>query len=256
MSVHERFADDLSLYALGALQGEERLAVEKHLEDCPDCRGELAQLQGDLALLALSASGPKPPLRSRERLMAAIAKEPRRMPVRLARRKTWWTALAWAAAATTVVVITLLLRQNTDLRQRIAALEANSAGRQKQLLQAKELIATLTSADAVHFTLVAGKTPPQPQGKAIYLRSTGTLVFLASNMPELPTQKTYELWLIPTSGAPIPAGLFRPDTHGSAALIKPPLPTGVEAKTFAITVEPSAGSAAPTSTPIMIGIVG
>jgi anti-sigma-K factor RskA len=256
MSVHEQFADDLSLYALGALQGEDRLAVEKHLEDCPDCRRELAQLQGDLALLALSASGPKPPLRSRERLMAAIAKEPRRMAVRLAKRKTWWTALAWAAAATTVVVITLLLRQNTDLRQRIAALEANSTGQQKQLLQAKELIATLTSADAVHFTLVAGKTPPQPQGKAIYLRSTGTLVFLASNMPELPPQKTYELWLIPTSGAPIPAGLFRPDTHGSAALIKPPLPTGVEAKTFAITVEPGSGSPAPTSTPIMIGIVG
>jgi anti-sigma-K factor RskA len=254
MSVHEQFAEDLSLYALGALQGEERLAVEKHLQDCPDCRHELVQLQGDLALLALSASGPKPPLRSRERLMTAIAREPRRTPVRLVKRKTWWTALEWAAAAATVAVLTLLLRQNTDLRQRVAALEANSTGQQKQLLQAKELIATLTSADAVHFTLVAGKTPPQPQGKAIYIRSTSTLVFLASNMPELPPQKTYELWLIPTSGAPIPAGLFRPDRHGSAALIKPPLPTGVEAKTFAITVEPGAGSAAPTSTPIMVGI--
>ena len=254
MSVHEQFADDLSLYALGALQGEERLAVEKHLKECPDCRHELVQLQGDLALLALSASGPKPPSRSRERLMAAIAKEPRRTPVRFVKRKAWWTALEWAVAAATVAVLALLLRQNTDLRQRVAALEANSTGQREQLLQAKELIATLTSADAVHFTLVAGKTPPQPQGKAIYVRSTSTLVFLASNMPELPPQKTYELWLIPTSGAPIPAGLFRPDTHGSAALIKPPLPTGVEAKTFAITVEPGAGSAAPTSTPIMVGI--
>jgi anti-sigma-K factor RskA len=256
MSVHEQFADDLSLYALGALQGEERLTVEKHLKDCPDCRHELSQLQGDLTLLALSASGPKPPLRSRERLMAAIAKEPRRTRVRLVKRKTWWTALEWAAAAATVTVILLLLRQNTDLRQRVAALEANSAGQHERLLQAKELIATLTSADAVHFTLVAGKTPPQPQGKAIYVRSTSTLVFLASNMPELPLQKTYELWLIPTSGAPIPAGLFRPDTHGSAALIKPPLPAGIEAKTFAITVEPGPGSAAPTSTPIMVGIGG
>ena len=256
MSVHEQFADDLSLYALGALQGEERRAVEKHLEDCTDCRHELAQLQGDLALLALSVSGPKPPLRSRERLMAAIAKEPRRIPVRPVKRKPWWIALEWAAAAAAVAMILLLLHQNTDLQQRVAALEANSTGQQKQLLQAKELIATLTSADAVHFTLVAGKTPPQPQGKAIYVRGTGTLVFLASNMPELPPQKTYELWLIPTSGAPIPAGLFRPDTHGSAALINPPLPTGVEAKTFAVTVEPGSGSAAPTSTPIMVGIGG
>jgi anti-sigma-K factor RskA len=256
MSLHEQFADDLSLYALGALQGEERRDVEKHLKDCPDCRHELAQLQGDLALLALSAGGPKPPLRSRGRLMAAIAQEPRRTPLRLLKRKTWWTALGWAAAAIAFTVTFLLLRKNTDLRQRVAALEANSAGQQEQLLQAKELIATLTSADAVHFTLVAGTVPPQPQGKAIYLPTSGTLVFLASNMPELPPQKTYELWLIPTSGAPIPAGLFKPDTHGSAALIKPPLPTGVEAKTFAITVEPGSGSTAPTSTPIMVGILG
>jgi anti-sigma-K factor RskA len=256
MSVHEQFADDLSQYALGALQGEERLAVEKHLEACPDCRHELARLKGDLALLALSANGPRPPLRSRERLMAAIAQEPRRATARLVQRKPWWIALEWAAAAAAVAMIVLLLHQNTDLQQRVAAFEANSSAQQKQLLQANELIATLTSADAVRFTLVAAKAPPQPQGKAIYLRSTGTLVFLASNMPELPPQKTYELWLIPTSGAPIPAGLFRPDSHGSATLIKPPLPTGVEAKTFAITVEPGAGSAAPTSTPIMVGTLG
>jgi anti-sigma-K factor RskA len=254
MSVHEQFADDLSLYALGALPEEDRLAVEKHLESCPDCRQELARLQGDLALLALSASGARPPARSRERLMAAIVKEPRRTPVRLAKRRSWWTALEWAAAAAGVAMILLFMRQNTDLRERVAALEANSSGQQQQLLQAKELIATLTSADAAHFTLVASKTPPQPQGKAIYVRSTSTLVFLASNMPELPPQKIYELWLIPTTGAPIPAGLFRPDAHGSAALIKPPLPPGVEAKTFAITVEPQAGSPAPTSTPIMVGI--
>jgi hypothetical protein len=44
-----------------------------------------------------------------------------------------------------------------------------------------------------------------------------------------------------------------PDAHGSATVLNPPLPPGVEAKAFAITVEPEAGSAAPTSTPIMLG---
>jgi hypothetical protein len=33
MSAHEQFADDLALLALGALQGDERVALEKHLED-------------------------------------------------------------------------------------------------------------------------------------------------------------------------------------------------------------------------------
>jgi anti-sigma-K factor RskA len=256
MSAHEQFADDLSLYALGVLEGDERLAVEKHLAQCPECLRELEQLRGDAALLAFSVSGPKPPARSRDRLMAAIAKEPRSVPVRPVRRSFWWSAFEWAAAAAAVVIVLLLVRQNTAMQQQIAGLAANSTRQQAQLTQAKELLSSLTSPDAVRFTLVAGKTPPQPQGKAIYVRGTGTLVFLASNLPQLPAEKTYELWLIPANGAPIPAGLFRPDSHGGATVIKPPLPAGVEAKTFAITVEPEAGSSAPTTQPIMVGIQG
>ena len=119
--------------------------------------------------------------------------------------------------------------------------------------RAREVVATLTSTDAVRVTLVAAQAPPQPQGKAIYVRDRSSLVFLASNMPALPAQKAYELWLIPTNGAPIPAGVFKPDAHGSATVIQPPLPTGVEAKAFAITIEPEQGSATPTMPIVMMG---
>jgi len=256
MNLHEEFAEDLSLYALGALSSEERQAVERHLEECSACRRELERLRGDMTLLALSVSGPNPPFRSRERLMAAIAKEPRRVQGRLQKATGWWTAVQWAAAVAAVVIVALLWNQNSDLRRHVASLEANSTEQQTQLMQAKELIASLTSAEAEHFTLVASNTPPQPQGKAIYVRKSGTLVFLASNLPPLPPQMAYELWLIPASGAPIPVGLFRPDSHGSATVVKPPLPSGIEVKTFAITIEPAAGSSAPTSQPILVGIQG
>lgn len=256
MNAHEQFADDLALYALGALSGEERLVLEQHLQECSACNFEVEQLRGDLALLAVSVSGPKPPGRSRQRLMAAVAKEPRRAQVRARKRKFGWAMLAWAGAAALAVLIFVLSLQNINLHRRVSDLEVNSAAQQQQVVQAKQVISALTSADAAHFTLVGTKTPPRPQGRAFYQRSTGTLVFLATSMPELPPQKTYELWLIPASGAPVPAGLFRPDTHGNAAVIKPQLPTGIEAKTFAITVEPESGSAAPTSTPIMVGIGG
>jgi anti-sigma-K factor RskA len=253
MSADEQFAEDLSLYALGALGGDEREAVDKHLGECSACRLELYKLQGDLALLAFSAGGPKPAMRSRNRLMAAIAKEPHRAQLGQRARMSWWNALGWAAAVAAIAIGVVWKHQNSDLRQRQADLEISLSKQDKQLLEAKQLLAMLTSPDAEHFTLVAGKTPPQPQGRVIYVRGSGTLVFLASNMPAIPPQRTYELWLIPTIGAPIPAGLFKPDAHGAASLIRPPLPTGVEAKAFAITVEPEAGSPAPTSQPIMVG---
>jgi anti-sigma-K factor RskA len=253
MSVHEQIVENLPLYALGELEGEERLSLEQHLEGCADCRKELEQMRGGLAMLAFSVSGPEPPLRSRERLMNAIAKEPRRAPsAATARRTSWWRVFELLVAGTAALIILLSARQNTILRQQVAALRANSTAQQQQLLEANDLIGALTSSEAEHFTLVAAKTPPQPQGKAIYIRRNGTLVFLASNMAPLPSSKIYELWLIPKSGAPIPAGLFTPAADGSATVIKPQLPRGVEAKTFAITVEPLAGSPSPTSQPIMV----
>ncbi len=251
MSAHEQFADDLALLALGQLQGDERAMLEKHLEGCAACRRELEQIRGDMALLALSAAGPAPPKRSRERLLKAIAKEPR--TPKAATRPLGWTLVPWLAAALFAVAAIFFFQQSDRLSQRVAELQGESAQQQAQLERAREVVATLTSTDAVRVTLVAAQAPPQPQGKAIYVRNRSSLVFIANNMPALPAQKSYELWLIPTSGAPIPAGVFKPDAHGSATVIQPPLPAGVEAKAFAITIEPEQGSATPTMPIVMMG---
>ena len=256
MSMHEQFADDLALYAFGTLEGDDRVAVEAHLRDCPACQRELERLRGDVALLAFSASGARPPARSRERLLADVAREARRPPARPARKRSWWSALQWATAATVLALFFLLIRQNVMLRKQVNRLESSSANQQQQLLQARQLISALSGPEADHFLLVASKSPPQPQGRAVYLAKSGTLVFLASNMPLLPPEKTYQLWLIPVSGAPIPAGVFRPNAEGSGSVVEPPLAQGIQAKTFAVTVEPKEGSQAPTSQPIMVGTRG
>lgn len=255
MSIHEQFAEDLALYALGALQGEERTTIEQHLAGCAACRQELEQLRGDTAYLALSASGPQPPQRSRQRLMAAIAKESRRVEVPK-HAFVWWPVLQWIGAAAAAAVVALLLHQNSELKQRMSAMKTEFAREHIQLERANRVVASFTAPESQQITLVAAQAPPQPQGKAFYLRNQGSLVFLASNMPALPPQKAYELWIIPTSGAPIPAGVFKPNAHGGATVLNPPIPTGVEAKAFAITVEPEAGVDAPTSKPIMVGVAG
>lgn len=253
MSAHEQFADDLALLALEALQGDERVKLEKHLEGCSSCRRELEQLRGDMALLALSASGPAPPRRSRDRLLKAIAQEPRAQKAPARRPSFAWTFLPWLAAAAFLLLAGFFWQQSDHLSQRVAQLQDESAQQRAQLEKAREVVSTLTSTDAMRVTLVAAQAPPQPQGKAIYVRDRSSLIFLASNMPALPPQKAYELWLIPTNGAPVPAGVFKPDAKGSATVIEPPLPGGVQAKAFAITVEPEQGSSTPTMPIVMMG---
>jgi len=201
--------------------------------------------------MALSTAGPVPPRRARQRLLGAMAREPRRAVAPV--RQGWWTLVPWIAAAALAVGLVAVLLQNSDLQRRVGGLQNQSAQQQAELQRAREVVSTLTATDAMRVTLVTAKTPPQPQGKAIYVRDRSSLIFLASNFRALPAQKVYELWLIPIKGAPIPAGIFKPDAHGSATVINPPLPTGVEAKAFAITVEPASGLPVPTMPILMIG---
>ena len=241
MSSHEQFSDDLALLASGRLQGEERVRVEKHLEGCPACRRELERLRGDTPSLAPSASGAQ----------KEIAMEPRGQ--KIPARRASPSFMPWLAAAAFLLLAGFFFRQSDRLAQRVAQLQNESAQQQAQLERAREVVSTLTSTDAMRVTLVAAQAPPQPQGRAIYVRDRSSLIFLASNLPGLPPQKAYELWLIPTNGAPIAAGMFKPDARGSASVIEPPLPGGVEAKAFAITVEPEQGSATPTMPIVMMG---
>src|ERR1035438_4807854 len=120
MSVHEQFADDLALYALGSLAGAEREALEKHLAQCASCRREVELLRGDISLIALTTAGPKPPARSRQRLMSAIANEPLLpsvvpAPASSRRQRSWWPALGWVAAVALALVCIGFLRPRSNL---------------------------------------------------------------------------------------------------------------------------------------------
>jgi anti-sigma-K factor RskA len=255
MNRHDQFAEDLALYAMGALSPEEALDLEKHLQSCADCGRELAEIRGSMALLAASTDGPMPPARSKKRLLDALGQQPRiaaQEPVPT-HSSPWWAWTGWAVAAILLVVAGFEAYVNTGLREQLSASGQRLNSQQAELAQAQQIVSTLTASDAQRFTLVSAKVPPQPQAKAIYVRKRASLIFLASNLPALPAAKAYELWLIPTSGAPLPAGVFTPDAHGNAVLVNPPLPAGVEAKTFAITVEPQSGSPAPSSQPILVG---
>src|SRR5262249_42277920 len=146
-------------------------------------------------------------------------------------------------------------RENASLRGSLSSLTGMVGHLTSQVEEARRVIEPLTSPEVQPVLLVAAKTPPQPQGKAFYLRNKNSLVFVANNLPPLPPDKIYELWLIPASGSPIAAGLFKPDAHGSATVVNPPLTGSIEAKTFAVTLEPDTGPHdAPRGTAVMAGL--
>lgn len=250
---HDRFADELVLYALGEVPASRCAEFQAHLASCSACREEFAALQADMAAVALTSLGPAPPLRARARLLAALSPAPS-TPVLAANPWRW----AFAAAAILALVFAggaaRLWVQFSRTRLDLANAQQTIAAQARNVVRAQEIVSVLTSPAAQHVTLLPANARRQPSGRIFYVKEKGQLVFFASNFEPLAPEQVYELWLITPAGDKIPAGLFRPDARGAGAVMMPTLPAHLEAKAFAITVEPSGGSEAPTSTPILLGL--
>jgi hypothetical protein len=268
MNGHPQFAESLALYALGALDDPQELAaLESHLGSCGECRRELEALRADAALLACSAVGPKPPERARERLLNAIAAEPRterrraQRPLILGRLRPGWLSFAPVAVMLLLAIFSLLLgidlrNVRRELRQ---AREQNRQMREQvaRAQHAQEVLAMWDDPNAMHVKLVATpKTPPPALIQTIYQPEKGHILMVANNLAPLPPNKVYELWLLPASGgSPMPAGTFRPDASGNGMMMHPMETAGIGAKGFAVTIEPEGGSQTPTM-PIVMAPAG
>jgi hypothetical protein len=62
------------------LPSDEAAAAARHLEQCGECRRELAALQGDLAIYAHTVDLHSPPALTRERLIKQVAREKKIFP--------------------------------------------------------------------------------------------------------------------------------------------------------------------------------
>jgi anti-sigma-K factor RskA len=268
-------AEDLALYAMQALPAEEMESVATALRDNPQAQQELARIQGDLALLALSADQQPAPAGSFDRLKArmresdpAAAKDlatPAAVPTPIdmtvmqeeitsvpRSRSKWATFTPWAIAACLAIACSILgyrvasLNDALDGESRLVSNLAAKASHAQQVLE------VLNAPDAQRVTLTGTKTPPAPTAHTVYLADRGALLMEASNLNPVPAGKTYELWVIPASGAaPVPAGTFAPNAEGYASVVLPKLPAGIPAKAFGITIENTGGSATPTA-PILL----
>lgn len=266
MNLHPQFAEALALYAMGTLDNPQDLAaLESHLGTCSECRRELEALRADMALLALSATGPQPPARSRERLLSAVAAEPRlaaKTPQHhaIGHLRPRWFTFAPVMVMLMLAVFSILLwrdlrntrRELRHVRAQMDQMQSELAQKNTELAEAKMVRDLLHAPDAWPLTLVSRKTPPQPQIKAVYSKQQGALLLMASNLTPLPENKIYQLWLLPADGsAPMPAGWFKPDGKGNGMMFHKMSTAGIIAKSFAITIEPAGGSQTPTMPIVM-----
>ena len=235
-------------YAVDALDDDERALFEQHLPGCLDCQQEVASLREATALMADEAAlTPPPSLRSS--VLAGI-KTTRPLPPETGVRPRSKDEDSPAVAK--VLPMRPRRRRIATLVAAAAAVVAIVGGAVYQPWQDNRSTTQLSAADQVLAASDAQRHSIEfdDGSSATVVRSLnqGKAVLLTRDMAAPPPGKAFEVWLQDESGTMLPAGMMRKAgdhkllLEGDAAKA-----TGV-----GITVEPEAGSPAPTSEPIAL----
>jgi hypothetical protein len=213
----DQYTDLCELYALGALDNDERLDFERHMATCPDCRSALEQAikLNEMIMSATPRVEPSPQLR--RRVLAGFGQ-----PAKKARPVLNW-ALGLAAAAA------LLLSLGAWMTERNARLSNTT-----ELARLREIQQILQSPSTKQVTF--GPQPASPHG-SIFVHEKLGMILIAEGLAAPPAGWTYESWVVPKDGAPVPIEAFTaPDGRG-ISLLRSSLPMG-QLKAVAVSLEP------------------
>jgi anti-sigma-K factor RskA len=228
-SEHDRWSEDVAAYMLGALDPEEAAELERHAEGCERCRSEMRWLTAAVEALPEAVQRLEPPPQLRERLMTEVRDDAREAAAKskaagrrrgLARipgvRSLGWRPLAGVAAVALVVVA-------------FAGYEIGNGG----------------GGNGTTSTIAAGHAPGVT---AKVIREGDSAELRLANVGKLPEERVLEAWVRRNGEVEPVKALFVPNREGRGSTMIANM-RGVDL--VMVTTEPTGGSDAPTSAPIV-----
>ena len=233
---HKTFQENLSAYALSALDADEAAALRIHLQICDSCRAELAEYQRVSAglLAALPPKTPRPALK-------------RTLQKRLAARTRPQFKWSWSQFATAGAFV-LLIALNVVSISQVYSLKELQAGQSRERYAEQTVIAML----AYPGTQSISFNQDGVAGSLLVDRGRNLLAVFTWHLPPAPAGKTYRMWLIDPQGDRTSGGFLTPevDQPFSMAVIASPQPL-MGFVGLGITLEPSGGSPKPTGPKVL-----
>lgn len=240
---HREAAELLGAYALDAVELDEREAIDRHLDECPRCRAEVADHRTVASFLG--SAGGRAPDGLWDRIAGTLEEAPPELNlapvVPISQRRTVSVRVGAAAAAIAAGVIAVLGAQVVHLNHEV------------------DKMSTPERADAALLT-AATHALADPQAQRVSMRSSdgavsanaallpdGTGFLVADDLPALPNDRTYQLWAL-ANGQKISAGVLGGRPHVVAFRYAPSGLTG-----FAVTDEHAGGVVSTENAPVVLG---
>ena len=226
-------------YALDAIDDRERVAFEAHYGSCDVCRSDVLEFRHTLSYLAHAQATPAPST-MKQQVMAEIAAtrqlSPIVSPINLADRRRGRSLMTLAAAAAMVLIVVagVLVTRGDD-----------------STTFADDLARVMEQTDSQVLTL-DNNSGTDGSFKVAWSNTLGEAVLIGENLPPAPGGKAYELWLITPAGESMAMYVLDPANDGD---VHQRFDAPAQPETWAITVEPEAGTPVNTGEIIYIASV-
>jgi anti-sigma-K factor RskA len=254
-------------YVLDAMDGLERDDFEAQIAESQELRNEVTELTDTAVLLGMAAKPVAPSAALRASIMDKIATTPQ-LPREVPEVVTLQPVIAEPSDR-------LQASGRSDTSSRLhTKTQARWFSRPVGILVSAAAAVLLVGGAVIGTTAVIGTQAPntsqadalaainaapdvQHQTTLVASGGTATLVyslnlkkaaFIASALPKLSSDKTYELWYINSAGSAKKAGLFESTGKSTWQVLSGSMAKG---DTVGVTVEPAGGTDAPTTKPVI-----
>lgn len=277
-SHNEKFEELCAGYVLHALDEDEGKEFERMLEEATEEERELYQeIWSTANQLAFTVEKNEPSAGLKAQLMRKIrsgsesetADSQDVVVASMDERETVddngsnWPAFAAAASfALLIVCLSLIfysfnLSSEIDKKESVISQQKTQITELKNEIQQKEEMLSILEARDVDMVLMSGmEASPNGYGKIIWDSEKQRALLQVSNLPAVPNDKDYQLWLI-KNNKPVSAGVFsvKGKSDKFFKIEKMVKASEQSANAFAVTMEPKGGMPQPTGDMYLMGNV-
>ncbi len=249
-------------YVTGSISSEEIAEVEKAIDQFPEVKKEVEEIELALIKLSESAAGN---ISSTiwERISDAIFKV-KTLPKAEHKSRSMSSVIGWAAAVICFLGLAWMLKQNNDLKRELRVTSTENVilkdkvnTNEIDLAEANNLLEVIRSQEYETISLPGNAdVAPDAYATVYYNKDTKTAYIDANGLPTPPRGKVYQAWsLIMEPLTPSDIGLLSGFEDHKTRFFK--LENIPSPEAFGITLEPEGGSKTPTLSQLYaIGTLG
>jgi anti-sigma-K factor RskA len=238
---HDTFENDLPAYALGALEPELVVRMERHLTECDVCRSRLREYDEVVCLLPLGLPRTEPSPSARRELFNRVRRD-NATAVHPGWRNVWPRMRLHVLTAVAVVAIV------------IGAGLYWEATNDTDTDEAAETIADLRQDDDTQIISLRGsESAPQAVAQLLFQPGRTQAGLVVSGLPPLPDHRSYQLWFVDPDDTRYDGGVFRVDESGQAVIAIDAPAEYAPGWRCGVTEEPAGGSEWPTGQNVLLG---